>query len=106
VPLIIRRNELLIRLALIVLAAAILLGTIGHVYADERSARNDERLKIVEHDIERITLTNLPERVAKMEERQVRTAEDVTEIKTLLKGIIGAIGLLLTGKFMDLVKNR
>jgi len=97
---------MLIRLALIVLAASILLGTIGHVYADERTARNDERLRVVEHDIERITLTNLPERVAKMEERQVRTADDVTEIKTLLKGLIGAIGMLLAGKLMDLVKRK
>ena len=116
-PLVIRRNEVLIRLAFIVLGAAILLGTLGHVYADERRGRADknagisERMQAYEAN-ERLTVSNLIERVGKMEERQirgeerdVRTSERLEEVVILLKGVFSAIGLLLLNKLMDYMKK-
>lgn len=109
-PLVVKRNEAIIRLIVIVLGAVVLLGTIGYGYASDRrleveAARSEEKLHHLEVTVEKIALSNLPDRVARMEERQVRSAEDISEIKTLLKGIFGALGALLLGKLMDVMKR-
>lgn len=116
-PLVIRRNEVLIRLAFIVLGAVILLSTLVRVYADERggrpdqNARSGERMQAYEAN-EKLTIANLMERVGKMEERQIRgeerglrTSDRLEEVITLLKGIFGAMGALLANKLLDWMKK-